>query len=170
MDHKCSKCDRWGMVWDGRAKVVACLYHNCKHVIKLIGFDHGGIPLDTTIRAAIAADRIKFEDEGKVVIDLKHMRRVYYTQRARPETHELNISSKDSMRFLVEFYKVDLTGATFAEFVDDIKNGDGQSCYFKRILTNFFCDGPTQFVEKEKELTCGKRNFEADSANLSQVW
>ena len=57
MDYECSKCSRWGMVWDGRAKVISCLYHKCRHVIKLSSFEHHGIPMHCQVQAAIDKDR-----------------------------------------------------------------------------------------------------------------
>jgi hypothetical protein len=105
------------------------------------------------------------------VIDLKYIRRTYYTSRARPETHELHINVKDSMRWLVTFYKVDLSGMTFAQFVDAVKNGDAEPCFFKRILTKFFCDGPTQFVNVESDFVVmgvdiGKGETEEDTTDM----
>jgi hypothetical protein len=59
MDHECPKCSRWGMVWDGRAKIISCLYHKCRHTIKLNGFDHKGIPSWGEVQTAIDEDRSK---------------------------------------------------------------------------------------------------------------
>ena len=35
MDFKCPKCERYGFDWDGRAKVMRCLYNNCQFVCKI---------------------------------------------------------------------------------------------------------------------------------------
>jgi bacterioferritin-associated ferredoxin len=53
MDYECPKCKKWGMEWDGRAKVLSCPYYDCKHMIKLDGYDHRGIPSKEEIQIAI---------------------------------------------------------------------------------------------------------------------
>lgn len=35
MTYKCPKCGRYGMEWDGRAKILLCYYTNCNHVIRM---------------------------------------------------------------------------------------------------------------------------------------
>ena len=48
MTYKCPKCKRFGMEWDGRAKVLICLYHSCKHVIHLN--NQKGIPTPEEVK------------------------------------------------------------------------------------------------------------------------
>ena len=152
MEFECPKCNRYGMEWDGRAKVLRCPYYSCTHTIKIEGYDHHGIPPKDEIRSVIEDDKDMANDK----ITIKYMRRVYYTSRARPETHELHINVKDSMAWLVEYHKVCLLGIPFAVFVDQIKNGDAEPCYFKGILVKFFFDNePTAFVFKETDLAYG---------------
>lgn len=31
----CPKCKRYGMEWDGRAKILICYYNTCNHVIRI---------------------------------------------------------------------------------------------------------------------------------------
>ena len=33
--YQCPKRNRYGMEWDGRAKVLLCYYSNCNHVIRM---------------------------------------------------------------------------------------------------------------------------------------
>lgn len=33
--YQCPKCDRYGMEWDGRAKILMCYYNTCSHVIRI---------------------------------------------------------------------------------------------------------------------------------------
>jgi hypothetical protein len=35
MTFYCPKCNRYGMEWDGRAKVLMCYYNSCNHVIRI---------------------------------------------------------------------------------------------------------------------------------------
>lgn len=35
MMYECPKCKRFGMEWDGRAKVLMCYYNTCNHVIRM---------------------------------------------------------------------------------------------------------------------------------------
>ena len=35
MTYQCPKCDRYGMEWDGRAKIILCYYNTCNHVIRM---------------------------------------------------------------------------------------------------------------------------------------
>ncbi|KKN02471.1 hypothetical protein LCGC14_1117480 [marine sediment metagenome] len=35
MTYQCPKCSRYGMEWDGRAKVILCYYNNCNYVIRI---------------------------------------------------------------------------------------------------------------------------------------
>jgi hypothetical protein len=35
MRYKCPKCKRFGIEWDGRAKILICYYNTCNHVIRL---------------------------------------------------------------------------------------------------------------------------------------
>lgn len=152
MEFECPKCNRWGMEWDGRAKIIICPYYSCKHTIKLEGFEHHGIPTGKEIMSAIEDDKDMANDK----ITIKYMRRVYYTCKARPETHLLHVNKKDSVSWLVEFHIACGRLEPLAVFIDAIKNGVGEPCFFKGILTKFFVDGPTAFVFKETDLAYGK--------------
>jgi len=35
MMYQCPICGRYGMEWDGRAKVLLCHYNTCNHVIRI---------------------------------------------------------------------------------------------------------------------------------------
>lgn len=35
MTFVCPKCKRYGMEWDGRAKILICYYNTCNHVIRI---------------------------------------------------------------------------------------------------------------------------------------
>lgn len=48
----CPKCNRYGMAWDGRAKVLLCYYGSCNHVIRNVE-RAGGIPTEQEIERAI---------------------------------------------------------------------------------------------------------------------
>ncbi len=50
--HHCPKCNRDGMSWDARAKIIRCLYISCQHVIRDIAYA-GSIPTETEMTAAI---------------------------------------------------------------------------------------------------------------------
>ncbi len=54
MTYRCPKCDRYGMEWDGRAKVLTCYYNTCRHVIRM--GPQEGIPSHERISAAIMDD------------------------------------------------------------------------------------------------------------------
>lgn len=54
MTYQCPKCDRYGMEWDGRAKVLLCYYNTCNHVIRIE--KQKDVPKPETILEAIKAD------------------------------------------------------------------------------------------------------------------
>jgi len=54
MLYKCPKCGRFGMEWDGRAKVLICYYNTCKHVIRIR--NQKAIPTHEQIELAIGHD------------------------------------------------------------------------------------------------------------------
>jgi hypothetical protein len=54
MTYQCPKCGRYGMEWDGRAKVLLCYYNTCNHVIR-IG-NQKNVPNSETILEAIKKD------------------------------------------------------------------------------------------------------------------
>ncbi len=89
---------------------------------------------------------------------VKEIRRTYYTSRARPETHLLLVSNRDSMLWLIAYHAVDTKGRSLAQFVKEVAAGEETELYFKRIKTVFFSDHVTQFVPKETELTVGDTN------------
>ena len=54
MTYECPKCNRYGMEWDGRAKLLICCYNTCNHVIRIQ--NQRDIPSDVTISEAIKKD------------------------------------------------------------------------------------------------------------------
>jgi hypothetical protein len=54
MTFVCPKCGRYGMEWDGRAKVLVCYYNTCNHVIPVES--HNAVPTAREIQHAIAED------------------------------------------------------------------------------------------------------------------
>lgn len=59
--HECPKCSRYGMEWDGRAKVLVCRYNTCNHVIRIQG--QKDIPSPDVISAAIEKDSQRVQNE-----------------------------------------------------------------------------------------------------------
>lgn len=52
----CPKCQRPGMVWDGRAKVIMCYFYNCHHTIErdlIDGKRRWDTPTDKEIQSMI---------------------------------------------------------------------------------------------------------------------
>ncbi len=59
--YKCPKCGRFGMEWDGRAKVLMCYYNTCNHVIR---FDNQkSIPEPEKIEDAITKDLFRINQQ-----------------------------------------------------------------------------------------------------------
>lgn len=54
MTYICPKCNRYGMEWDGRGKVLICLYNTCNHAIRIA--NQKSIPSNEQIKIAIAED------------------------------------------------------------------------------------------------------------------
>ncbi len=54
MTYQCPKCHRYGMEWDGRAKVLLCYYNTCNHVIRIK--NQKNVPNSEVILAAIRED------------------------------------------------------------------------------------------------------------------
>lgn len=54
MTYQCPKCHRYGMEWDGRAKVLLCYYNTCNHVIRIK--NQKDVPNSEVILAAIRGD------------------------------------------------------------------------------------------------------------------
>jgi hypothetical protein len=79
---------------------------------------------------------------------VKEIRKQYYHKRVRPETHELFVSNRDSMLWLIAFHAVDTKGRSLAQFVKEVATKEEDELFFKRVKTNFFHDGPTGFVTK----------------------
>jgi hypothetical protein len=62
MTYQCSSCGRYGMEWDGRAKILICCYNECNHVIRIE--NQKDIPSDEKILEAIRNDDTVIEDEA----------------------------------------------------------------------------------------------------------
>jgi len=60
--YKCPKCKRYGMEWDGRAKVLMCYYNTCSHVIRIQ--NQKSIPVPERISEAIDKDRNQIEKDN----------------------------------------------------------------------------------------------------------
>jgi len=61
--YECPKCSRYGMEWDGRAKVLVCYYNTCNHVIRIQ--NQKDIPNPDTISVAIERDSRHIQDESQ---------------------------------------------------------------------------------------------------------
>jgi hypothetical protein len=55
--YKCPRCDRYGMEWDGRAKILMCYWQSCSHVIRIQEYDR--IPTEEQILEAIEQETVK---------------------------------------------------------------------------------------------------------------
>lgn len=60
--YECPKCRRYGIEWDGRAKVLVCRYNTCNHVIRIQ--DQKDIPSPDVISAAIEKDSQHVQNES----------------------------------------------------------------------------------------------------------
>lgn len=60
--YECPKCSRYGMEWDGRAKVLVCYYNTCNHVIRIQ--NQKDIPNPDTISVAIERDSHNLRNEN----------------------------------------------------------------------------------------------------------
>ena len=56
MLYECPKCDRYGMEWDGRAKVLICRFNSCNHVIRIS--NQKAIPTHEQITIAIEKEKL----------------------------------------------------------------------------------------------------------------
>ena len=59
MTFVCPKCNRYGMEWDGRAKVLVCYYSTCNHVIRMQ--NQKSIPPNETILRVIQEDQVQMK-------------------------------------------------------------------------------------------------------------
>ena len=57
--YQCPKCNRYGVVWDGRAKVLMCHYNTCNHVIRIE--NQISFPTPERILEAIANEHRRLE-------------------------------------------------------------------------------------------------------------
>ena len=57
MEYQCPKCGRYGMEWDGRAKVLICYFKNCNHIIHIE--NQKEIPSKVQIMEAIENEKIR---------------------------------------------------------------------------------------------------------------
>ncbi len=62
MTYQCPKCGRYGMEWDGRAKVLLCYYNTCNHVIRIV--NQKNVPNTETILEAIKGDSLQNATES----------------------------------------------------------------------------------------------------------
>ena len=63
MMYECPKCKRFGMEWDGRAKVLMCYYNTCNHVIRIE--NQKSIPSPEKILEAIEKDISEIPNETR---------------------------------------------------------------------------------------------------------
>ena len=61
MMYECPKCKRFGMEWDGRAKVIMCYYNTCNHVIRIE--NQKSIPSPEKISEAIKKELSEIPNE-----------------------------------------------------------------------------------------------------------
>ena len=61
--YECPKCKRFGMEWDGRAKVLMCYYNTCNHVIRIE--NQKSIPSPEKILEAIEKDISEIPNETR---------------------------------------------------------------------------------------------------------
>jgi len=66
MTFVCPKCNRYGMEWDGRAKVLVCYYNTCNHVVRIE--NQKAVPSTDQIMHAIQADCTSRRDLRKSAI------------------------------------------------------------------------------------------------------
>jgi len=59
----CPKCKRYGMEWDGRAKVLICYYNTCNHAIRIN--PEKPIPSDEQISRAINEEEAHLDQIGR---------------------------------------------------------------------------------------------------------
>jgi len=59
--YECPKCKRFGMEWDGRAKVIMCYYNTCNHVIRIE--NQKSIPSPEKISEAIKKELSEIPNE-----------------------------------------------------------------------------------------------------------
>ena len=62
--HLCPKCGKYGLSWDARAKIISCLYHKCRHVIKDVIYEYGKMPTGPEMAEAIEHDKHKPKEQG----------------------------------------------------------------------------------------------------------
>jgi len=63
MTYECPKCNRYGMEWDGRAKLLICCYNTCNHVIRIQ--NQRSIPSDEIVSEAIEKDSEEIQNKTK---------------------------------------------------------------------------------------------------------
>ena len=61
MTYECPKCNRYGMEWDGRAKVLVCYYNTCNHIIRIQ--NQKSIPSTEIISEAIEKDSEEIQNK-----------------------------------------------------------------------------------------------------------
>ena len=65
MTYYCPKCNRYGMEWSERARVLMCYYNSCNHVVCIE--NQKGIPSPEKVSEAIEKESARLNEllEGK---------------------------------------------------------------------------------------------------------
>jgi len=63
MTYYCPKCNRYGMEWDGRARVLMCYYNSCNHVVRIE--NQKGIPSPEKVSEAIEKESARIQSVSK---------------------------------------------------------------------------------------------------------
>lgn len=63
MTYYCPKCNRYGMVWDGRARALMCYYNSCNHVIHIE--NQKSVPSPEKISEAIEKEAARIQSASK---------------------------------------------------------------------------------------------------------
>jgi len=71
MAYRCPKCERYGMEWDARAKVLTCYYDTCRHVIRM--GPQKSIPSPEKIAAAIVQTIALAGLSRPIVLQIHHI-------------------------------------------------------------------------------------------------
>ena len=61
MRYRCPQCNRYGVQWDARAKVLMCYYNTCNYVIRIK--NQKGIPTPEEISTVIEKDAEKVQNK-----------------------------------------------------------------------------------------------------------
>jgi hypothetical protein len=69
MPYECPKCHRFGLAWDGRAKVLMCYYNTCNHVIRMQPNKQTPTPQEIITAIGNNASEIDHRVSGRFVLE-----------------------------------------------------------------------------------------------------